>query len=160
MPLIDRTIETTLRNYAAKYPVITITGPRQSGKTTLCKKIFPHKPYANLESPDIRQFAIDDPRGFLAQYPDGAILDEIQRAPDLASYIQPMVDESRREGFFVLTGSQQFEVSNSISQSLAGRTALLKLPPFSVEEIQTGFSLRILTTCSTTGFILEFGINN
>lgn len=140
MPLINRTIESVLRTYAAKYPIVTITGPRQSGKTTLCKKVFAHKPYANLESPDIRQFAIDDPRGFLAQYPDGAILDEIQRVPDLVSFLQPMVDEDQREGLFILTGSQQFEVSNAINQSLAGRTALLKLLPFSIEEIQSDFS--------------------
>lgn len=141
MPLINRTIESVLQKGAEKYPVVTITGPRQSGKTTLCKKVFAHKPYANLESPDIRQFAIDDPRGFLAQYPDGAILDEIQRAPDLASYLQPMVDEDQREGLFVLTGSQQFEVSNTINQSLAGRTTLVKLLPFSIEEIQSAYSL-------------------
>lgn len=140
MPLLNRNIETVARAYAAKYPVLTITGPRQSGKTTLCKQVFAHKPYANLESPDIRQFATDDPRGFLAQYPDGAILDEIQRAPDLVSYLQPMVDEDQREGLFILTGSQQFEVSNAINQSLAGRTALLKLLPFSIEEIQSAFS--------------------
>ena len=121
--------------------MITITGPRQSGKTTLCRKAFDHKPYANLESPDVRQFAIDDPRGFLAQYPDGAIFDEIQRAPDLVSYLQPDVDEDPREGRFILTGSQQFEVTNTITQSLAGRTALIKLLPFSVAEIQSAFSL-------------------
>jgi len=142
MPMINRTLETVLRTYTAKYPVLTITGPRQSGKTTLCKKAFAHKPYANLESPDIRQFAIDDPRGFLAQYPEGAILDEIQRVPDLVSYLQPMVDEDPREGLFILTGSQQFEVSNTINQSLSGRTALVKLLPFSIEEIQSAFSLR------------------
>lgn len=124
-----------------QYPVVTITGPRQSGKTTLCRKVFPDKPYANLESPDIRQFAVDDPRGFLAQYPDGAILDEIQRAPDLVSYIQPMVDADSREGRFILTGSQQFEVSNTINQSLAGRTALIKLLPFTMAEVQSGYSL-------------------
>ncbi|MFO7970554.1 MAG: ATP-binding protein [Desulfobacterales bacterium] len=152
MSLIDRTIETTLKNYAAKYPVITITGPRQSGKTTLCRKIFVDKPYANLESPDIRQFAIDDPRGFLAQYPDGAILDEIQRAPDLVSYIQPMVDEKDREGLFVLTGSQQFEISNTINQSLAGRTALLKLLPFSIEEIEPLFPLPDIDSLLYHGF--------
>jgi hypothetical protein len=76
--LINRTIEPTSHTLAGKYPVVTITGPRQSGKTTLCRKVFPHKPYANLESPDTRQFAIDDPRGFLARYPDGAVFDEIQ----------------------------------------------------------------------------------
>ena len=91
MSLINRTVETVLQAFANKYPVVTITGPRQSGKTTLCRKVFVHKPYANLESPDVRQFALDDPRGFLAQYPDGAVLDEIQRAPDLVSYLQPLL---------------------------------------------------------------------
>ena len=137
MTLIDRIIEPVLQTLAGKYPVVTITGPRQSGKTTLCRKVFPDKPYANLESPDIRQFAIDDPRGFLAQYPDGAVLDEIQRTPDLVSYIQPMVDDTLRDGLFILTGSQQFEVSHAINQSLAGRTALLKLLPFTMAELQT-----------------------
>lgn len=141
MPLIDRTIEPVLITLAGQYPVVTITGPRQSGKTTLCRKVFPDKPYANLEAPDVRQFALDDPRGFLAQYPDGAVLDEIQRAPDLASYIQPLVDENQREGQFILTGSQQFEVTSTINQSLAGRTALVRLLPFSIAEIQSTFSL-------------------
>ena len=152
MPLVNRTIEAVLRTYAAKHPVLTITGPRQSGKTTLCKKVFADKPYANLESPDIRQFAIDDPRGFLAQYPNGAILDEIQRAPDLVSFLQPMVDEDQREGLFILTGSQQFEVSNAINQSLAGRTGLLKLLPFSFEEIQSAFSLPDIESLLYHGF--------
>jgi predicted AAA+ superfamily ATPase len=141
MPLINRTVEPVLRTLAGNYPLVTITGPRQSGKTTLSRKVFPNKPYANLEAPDVRQFALDDPRGFLAQYPQGAVLDEIQRAPDLVSYLQPLVDEDRREGLFILTGSQQFEVSHTISQSLAGRTALVKLLPFSVVEIQSSFPL-------------------
>ena len=141
MSLINRTIEEYLHAVAGKYPVVTITGPRQSGKTTLCRKAFATKPYANLEAPDVRQFALDDPRGFLSQYPDGAIFDEIQRAPDLVSYLQPHVDEDPREGRFVLTGSQQFEVTTTITQSLAGRTALIKLLPFSIAEIQSTFSL-------------------
>ena len=152
MRLIDRTIENVLHALSAKYPVITITGPRQSGKTTLCRKVFDHKPYANLEAPDIRQFAMDDPRGFLAQYPDGAILDEIQRAPDLVSYIQPMVDEDQRDGLFILTGSQQFEVSNTISQSLAGRTALLKLLPFTLAELQSTVSFPTADSLIHHGF--------
>jgi hypothetical protein len=141
MPLIDRTVEPVLKALAGQYPVVTITGPRQSGKTTLCRKVFPAKPYANLEAPDVRQFALEDPRGFLAQYPEGAVLDEIQRAPDLVSYLQPLVDEDQREGLFILTGSQQFEVSDTISQSLAGRTALVRLLPFSQSEIQGRFTL-------------------
>lgn len=141
MKLINRTVEPVLHDLAGKYPVVTITGPRQSGKTTLCRQVFDRKPYANLESPDVRQFAVDDPRGFLAQFPDGAVLDEIQRAPELASYLQPMVDSDQREGRFILTGSQQFEVSNTINQSLAGRSALVRLLPFSIGEIQSGFTL-------------------
>jgi predicted AAA+ superfamily ATPase len=152
MALINRTIENVLRALSGKYPVVTLTGPRQSGKTTLCKKVFAYKPYANLESPDTRQFAIDDPKGFLAQYPDGAILDEIQRAPDLVSYLQPMVDEDQREGLFILTGSQQFEVSSSINQSLAGRSALVKLLPFSIAEIQSAFSLPDIDSLLYQGF--------
>jgi len=140
MPLIKRTIEKTLKTLVGQYPVVTITGPRQSGKTTLCKMVFNHKPYANLESPDVRQFAIDDPRGFLSQYPDGAILDEIQRAPELTSYLQPIIDEDQREGLYILTGSQQFEVIDTINQSLAGRTAIVKLLPFCMGEIQSEYA--------------------
>ena len=141
MKIVDRTIEPVLQMYAGQYPVVTITGPRQSGKTTLCKKVFPAKPYANLEAPDTRQFAIDDPRGFLSQYPDGAVVDEIQRAPDLVSYVQEIVDQDGRDGLFILTGSQQFEVSNTINQSLAGRTALARLLPFSLQEINSSYPL-------------------
>jgi predicted AAA+ superfamily ATPase len=152
MSLINRTIETAVLNLANQYPVLTVTGPRQSGKTTLCRKVFNDKPYANLEFPDTRQFAVDDPRGFLAQYPDGAVLDEIQRAPDLVSYLQPMVDEDQREGRFILTGSQQFEVSNAVNQSLAGRSALIKLLPFSMAEIRSGYLLPDMNTLLYRGF--------
>jgi uncharacterized protein len=136
LDMIDRTIESELRRLVEQYQVVTITGPRQSGKTTLCRKVFPQLPYVNLESPDIRQFAVDDPRSFLARYREGVILDEIQRSPHLLSYIQTIVDEDRRPGRFVLTGSQQFEVFNAVSQTLAGRTALLKLLPLSMRELQ------------------------
>lgn len=135
--MIQRTIEPVLIKLAGQYPVVTITGPRQSGKTTLCRKVFPEYGYVNLEAPDIRSFAIDDPRGFLASHPDGVILDEIQRAPQLLSYIQAIIDNKSQAGQFILTGSQQFEVMNTISQSLAGRTALLKLLPFSLTELRT-----------------------
>lgn len=134
--MIDRTIEPVFKNLVTKYPVVTITGPRQSGKTTLCRKVFPELPYENLEIPDVRQYALDDPRGFLNRYSNGVILDEIQRAPHLLSYIQGIVDEKQITGQFILTGSQQFEVLNKVNQSLAGRTALLKLLPFSLAEIQ------------------------
>jgi predicted AAA+ superfamily ATPase len=133
--MIPRTLEPTLKDRASQYPVVTVTGPRQSGKTTLCRTAFPGKPYINLESPDVREFARSDPRAFLGSYPDGAILDEIQRVPELVSYLQPMVDEDNRPGRFILTGSQQFEVMSTINQSLAGRTALLKLLPLSMEEL-------------------------
>ena len=136
--MIDRAIEPTIKSLASQYPVVTITGPRQSGKTTLCRKIYPKKDYINLEAPDVRSFALDDPRRFLARYPDGAILDEIQRAPLLLSYIQTIVDEQKRPGQFIVTGSQQFEVMNTVSQSLAGRTALLKLLPLSIAELKEG----------------------
>lgn len=132
--MIDREIAPILVDLAHKYPVVTITGPRQSGKTTLCRQTFANKPYVNLEDLDTRQFARDDPRGFLAGYPDGAILDEVQRSPDLVSYLQGEVDQDSRSGRFILTGSQQFAVMNSISQSLSGRTALLRLLPFSLAE--------------------------
>lgn len=134
--MIKRTIKPILVELARRYPVVTITGPRQSGKTTLCRKAFPTLKYANLEAPDVRRFAIEDPRGFLAAHSGGAILDEIQRAPELPSYIQTMVDAENKPGRFILTGSQQFEVMNTISQSLAGRTALLKLLPLSLAELK------------------------
>lgn len=133
--MIPRALDPVLRHLAGQYPVVTLSGPRQSGKTTLCRATFPHKPYVNLEAPDVRDFARDDPRGFLAAYPEGAILDEIQRAPWLLSYLQPLVDERNAPGQFILTGSQQFEVMSNITQSLAGRTALLKLLPLSLEEL-------------------------
>lgn len=134
--MIKREAEAYLKAIAKKYPVVTITGPRQSGKTTLTKKVFSGKEYINLEFPDVREFAAEDPRGFLRRLPNGAVIDEIQRAPDLVSYIQGIVDEKQSNGMFILTGSQQFEISNKISQSLAGRTALLKLLPFSLSEVK------------------------
>ncbi|HPE59027.1 MAG TPA: ATP-binding protein [Thiolinea sp.] len=134
--LIPRHLLPVIQSRATQYPVITVTGPRQSGKTTLCRQAFPDKPYSNLERPDIRDFARSDPCGFLAQFTDGAVLDEIQRVPELLSWIQVEVDEKKQMGQFVLTGSHQFELSREISQSLAGRTALLKLLPLSMAELQ------------------------
>jgi uncharacterized protein len=134
--MIKRTIEPILVDLAQRYPVVTITGPRQSGKTTLCRNTFSAMKYANLEAPDIRRYATEDPRGFLAEHSGGVILDEIQRAPELLSYIQDIVDIENKPGRFILTGSQQFEVMNPISQSLAGRTALLKLLPLSLSELE------------------------
>ena len=132
--MIEREIAPQLTDLHQRYPVVTVTGPRQSGKTTLCRAAFPGLRYLNLEAPDQRQFAESDPRGFLAQARDGAIIDEIQNVPDLLSYIQVDVDERGRNGLYVLTGSEQFRVSRAISQSLAGRTALLRLLPFSMAE--------------------------
>ncbi len=119
---------------ARKYPVLTLTGPRQSGKTTLCRGLFPHLPYRSLESLDHRRFAQEDPRGFLASIPEGAVLDEIQRAPELMSYLQETVDQDPRPGRFILTGSQNLAVQEVVSQSLAGRTTMLTLLPLSHEE--------------------------
>jgi len=133
---IARHLLPSLLDRARQYPVVTITGPRQAGKTTLCRMAFPDMPYANLERPDTRAFAQQDPRGFLAQYPDGAILDEIQRVPDLLSWIQVDVDERQMPGRFILTGSHQFELMTAITQSLAGRTALLQLLPLSINELR------------------------
>lgn len=134
--LIPRQAEATLLQLAGEYPAVVITGPRQSGKTTLVRKAFPDKPYVSLEDLDERQLAGDDPRGFLGRYPDGAILDEVQRCPALFSYLQTRIDQVRRKGLFVLTGSQQFNLLSGISQSLAGRVALIPLLPFTLGELQ------------------------
>ncbi|MCP5544467.1 MAG: ATP-binding protein [Akkermansiaceae bacterium] len=124
------------RERLSGFPVLTITGPRQSGKTTLSRMLLPDVPYFSLEDPDIRAFATEDPRGFLRQVEDGAILDEVQRAPALFSYLQGVVDAERRMGRFILTGSSQFELIESITQSLAGRSAMLTLLPFTLGELQ------------------------
>ncbi len=133
---IERTAEKTFLELLQQYPIVAVTGPRQSGKTTLVRHACPYKPYVLLEDLDTRQFAQEDPRGFLSQYPDGAILDEVQRCPDLFSYLQGVVDEDSRPGLFVLTGSQQFGLHSGISQSLAGRAALLSLLPFSLAALK------------------------
>jgi predicted AAA+ superfamily ATPase len=114
---------------------VTVLGPRQSGKTTLCRMVFPDKPYVNLEQPDVRDFAQQDPKAFLAQYPDGAVLDEIQNVPTLLSWLQVLTDADPRKGRFVLTGSHQLQVNAHITQSLAGRTAVLELLPLSLSEL-------------------------
>ena len=138
---IKRNAERLLKKFAKQYPVVTITGPRQSGKTTICKKTFPNKKYVSLENIDDRDFAIKDPRGFLTEYSGGVVIDEVQRVPELLSYIQGIVDKNQIKGEFILTGSSQFELSRTISQSLAGRTALIKLLPFSYLEIYNSVSL-------------------
>ena len=129
-----RILEDQVRKAAEYYPVVTITGPRQSGKTTFCRAMFPRKPYVSLEPLDQREFARVDPRGFLSEYPEGAVIDEIQNAPDLTSYIQGIVDDDPGPGRYIVTGSQHFGLTQSVNQSLAGRTAIIHLLPLSLDE--------------------------
>ena len=132
----DRIIASKILEFAKTYPVVTITGPRQSGKTTLAKMLFPSYRYVNLESLTDREFAQTDPVSFLRQFEsDNVIIDEVQRVPEILSQIQVMVDAQNRRGCFILTGSQNFSLMRGISQSLAGRTALCTLLPFSIREI-------------------------
>jgi predicted AAA+ superfamily ATPase len=134
--MITRDISEELIQSAVEYPVVTVLGPRQSGKTTLVQMTFPGKQYFSLEDPDVRIAADADPRGFLSQMEEGSILDEVQRLPALLSYIQGIVDKDRRPGRFILTGSHQPQLHEAISQSLAGRTAMLTLWPFSLPELR------------------------
>ena len=133
--MIDRCLEKAVAASARSYPVVTVTGPRQSGKTTLVRKVFHAYDYVSLENPDERAFALEDPRGFLNRFERPLILDEVQRVPDLLSYLQGRVDEDDRPGRYVLTGSQNFLLLERVSQSLAGRTALFHLLPFSRSEL-------------------------
>ena len=135
MRYFPRRMEATLARLAASYPVLAISGPRQSGKSTLAKKRFPGHRYVSLEDMDERMMAEEDPRGFLQRFQDGAIIDEIQRVPQLFSYIQGIVDKDKRAARFVLTGSAQWGMLQGISQSLAGRACLLKLLPLCFDEI-------------------------
>lgn len=134
--MIPRQMADEFREAFKEYPVVTVFGPRQSGKTTLVRMNFPEKPYFSLEEPDTRLAVQTDPRGFLQGIPEGAILDEVQRIPGLLSYIQGVVDTGNKAAKFVLTGSHQPEVHQAVSQTLAGRTAILKLFPFSMEELK------------------------
>ncbi len=150
--MIEREIAPHLRAMFHSYPAVTVTGPRQSGKTTLCRSVFPDLPYVNLEAPDDREFAVQDPRGFLARYREGAIIDEVQRVPGLTSYLQVHIDEVGENGLYVLTGSQLLEVSQTVTQSLAGRTAVLRLLPFSMAEIDRIGGSTDIDTLLYTGF--------
>lgn len=152
--IIRRNLATVLVRVARQYPVVTVTGPRQSGKTTLCRQVFRHKPYVNLERIDDRGYASSDPRGFLADHPDGAVLDEVQHVPDLLSYLQAEVDDDPRPGRWVLTGSEHFGLSGSVAQTLAGRTGILHLLPLAVDELSR-FSIApddLFSTLVTGGF--------
>ncbi len=133
--MIPRHISTTIQRLAQSFPVITITGPRQSGKTTLARALFPDKAYVSLEDPVERAFAQEDPRGFLARFAKGAVFDEAQRWPDLFSHLQSMVDQDRTPGRFVLTGSQQFGLLAGVTQSLAGRAGITRLLPLAASEV-------------------------
>lgn len=132
--MIERRIQPALLQLASAFPVVTVTGPRQSGKTTLCQMAFPDKRYVSLEDPDQRRYAVEDPRGFLGDLREGAVLDEVQRAPELLSYLQGMVDRDPEPGRFVLTGSANLALRSDVTQSLAGRTGMLELLPLDVEE--------------------------
>jgi predicted AAA+ superfamily ATPase len=135
--MIHRTATEKVKQLASQFKAIAIVGPRQSGKTTLAKYVFPEKAYVNFENPDTRIFATEDPRGFLSNYPNGAIFDEAQRVPELFSYLQQILDEAPANGLFIITGSNNFLLQESISQSLAGRVAYLTLLPLSLDEIDT-----------------------
>ena len=133
--MVKREVESELIKLSKQFKAIAVVGPRQSGKTTLTRYVFDNKPYVNLENPDSRRFALNDPRGFLSQYSSGAVIDEVQRAPELFSYVQQLLDESSDKGRFILTGSNNFLLQENISQSLAGRIAYIYLLPFTFTEL-------------------------
>lgn len=134
--MIPRIMSRKFKSLVGKYPVVTLTGPRQSGKTTLVRALFPGYRYVSFEDPDVRLYASEDPRGFLEQYAARMIFDEAQRVPEIFSYLQTHTDRQQQNGQFILTGSQHFLLSEGISQSLAGRTGILYLMPLSIEEIK------------------------
>ncbi len=140
--MIQRTACSRLVKLANTFRSVAVVGARQSGKTTLCKTVFPQKPYVSFENPDVLAFALADPRGFLAHYKNGAILDEVQRAPHLFSYLQQILDETKKKGLFILSGSNNFLLQENISQSLAGRIAYLQLLPLSLQELSDSKKLK------------------
>lgn len=148
---ITRDISAVMLEMYKYFPVLTMTGPRQSGKTTLLRKVFKDLPYYSLENLDIRHFALNDPVGFLNQHPEGMILDEVQNTPDLLSYIQGLVDHNP-EKRFVLSGSSQFSVIVKITQSLAGRTGVLELMPLAYNEIKSKADNKSIDEVLLTGF--------
>lgn len=141
--MIPRLMADTLKRLTTSFPILGVTGPRQSGKTTLVKKLFSDKPYVTLEDPNERQFAQEDPKGFLKRFEAGAIFDEAQRWPELFSYLQGMVDEDRQPGRFILTGSQQFNLLAGITQSLAGRIGMTRLLPLQRAELKSASALKM-----------------
>jgi predicted AAA+ superfamily ATPase len=151
--MIPRTATALLDEVRSGYPVITLTGPRQSGKTTLARAAFPGKPYVSLETPDEREFAASDPRSFLARWKEGAIIDEVQHVPALLSWIQSDVDVAGAMGRYVLTGSQNFSLMAHIAQSLAGRSALVQLMPLSIAELNAAGQ----TPADLNGMLLRGG---
>lgn len=135
--MIARKAEKLLKSYSRQFRALAVVGPRQSGKTTLVKKVFANKPYISLENPDERLHADTDPRGFLDRFPDGAIIDEVQRVPVLFSYLQQILDETKKQGLFILTGSNNFLLQQSVTQSLAGRIGYIDLLPLCFAEINS-----------------------
>jgi predicted AAA+ superfamily ATPase len=134
--VIPRKLASKVKAYLRSFPVVVVSGPRQSGKTTLLQNLFPQRRYVSLEDPDIRLFAQHDPRGFLTTYPPPVIFDEAQKAPELFSYLQTKVDELKKEGLYLLSGSQNLTLAAKVSQSLSGRAGLLTLPPLSFAELE------------------------
>ncbi len=158
--LIKREIQKELISVFEDYPVVTITGPRQAGKTTLVRMAFPDINYCNLEDPEIKTLAKNDPKAFFSRYKTPLIIDEIQRVPELLSYIQVIVDENNTNGLFLLTGSHQLSLDAAVSQSLAGRTALLRLLPFSISELKSGNITLDRDTYLIKGFLPRIYNNN
>jgi predicted AAA+ superfamily ATPase len=150
MLYLKRDIEKALITASKLYHVVVVTGPRQSGKTTLVKHLFKDKPYVNLEFPDVSEIIQSDPKAFFNKYKDGVIIDEIQRIPELIRYIQGIVDEKKKKGMFILTGSNQFLLLSKITQSLAGRVAMFKLLPLSLHEMN-----KQITNSDTSSIILN-----
>ena len=148
MKSIHRTIESSIRYYSKKYPVIAVTGPRQSGKTTMLKNMLPDYTYLNLEDPLLREFALNSPKEFFLSYPGKLILDEVQQTPLLFSFIQAKVDATGKMGQYILSGSQNFQLMENITQSLAGRVALFKLLPYDLRELKQSGLLSHLSSPS------------
>lgn len=151
--MIQRIAKVKLIDLASKFKVVAVTGARQTGKTTLVKQVFKSKPYVSLENPDTRNFALEDPRGFLQTYPNGAILDEVQRVPALFSYLQEVLDNSKVKGLFILSGSNNFLLQQTISQTLAGRVGYINLLPFSISELKKA---KLLSTDDDTLMLKGF----